>query len=80
MQRLDGRKPWCSTVSDSRERLLNLLTGSSAYATGVAVERDRLRCFIRARIEELNGLPSTRQRQSELQNLLRLLDDAPDPA
>lgn len=52
---------------------MNLLDGSSAYQAGVAVERDRLRVFIESRLQELEGSPLSRQRQTELQLVLQWL-------
>ena len=65
-------------MTDVRDRLLSLLSESSAYGTGAAIERERLSDLICARLSELAGDETSAglARQDELKHLLQRLNDA----
>jgi len=65
MQKLNSMKP-------SRKRLHDLISDTA----GVQIERQRITGLIRARLQELQGEPRTRERSLELQLLLNRIDDA----
>jgi hypothetical protein len=65
MQKLNSMKP-------SRKRLHDLISDTA----GVQIERQRVVGLIRARLQELQGEPRTRERSLELQLLLNRIDDA----
>jgi hypothetical protein len=65
MQELNSMKP-------SRKRLHDLISDTA----GVQIERQRVVGLIRARLQELQGEPRTRERSLELQLLLNRIDDA----
>jgi hypothetical protein len=58
-------------MEPSRERLHDLLVGSA----GAEIERQRIVDLIRARLQELQGEPSTRDRSQELKLILNRINE-----
>jgi len=58
-------------MKSSRKRLHDLISDTA----GVQIERTRITDLIRARLQELQGEPRTRERSLELQLLLNRIDD-----
>ena len=58
-------------MKSSRKRLHDLISDTA----GVQIERQRITGLIRARLQELQGEPRTRERSLELQLLLNRIDE-----
>jgi hypothetical protein len=58
-------------MEPSKKRLHDLISDS----VGIQVERDRINGLIRARLQELQGEPRTRERSLELQLLLNRINE-----
>ena len=58
-------------MKSSRKRLHDLISDTA----GVQIERQRITGLIRARLQELQGEPRTRERSLELQLLLNRVDE-----